>query len=480
MISRSDFPADVPLCVDLDDTLIKSDLLLETLLLLAIRHPASLLVLPFWFLRGRGYLKRQIALHVRPDIARLPFRQELVEFLRMEKERGRELVLVSAANHLLAEEVNAHLELFHQTLGSSEANNVKGTRKANLLEKLYGAKGFDYVGDSHSDFAVWRIARRALVVSDNRRFIDAVAAMVPVERTFSKSQRPAYAVLRALRIHQWSKNLLIFVPVITAHRILDGPILLRGLVAFFAFSLVCSAVYLVNDLIDLEADRSHETKRFRAVAAGDLSIKSAVAVALLLLVGGIGVGWMAGHAFLVVVAIYLAGNLAYSVWLKRVIMLDVVVLATFYTLRILAGGAATGIFPSEWLLAFSIFFFFCLAMVKRFSELRTLSTIDNPLSAGRRYRRSDLDAIGSFGSASGLISVLVLILYVMSPEVRILYRHPVILLLLCPLFLYWMTRVWFKAQRGEVPEDPVVFALTDRTSYIAGVLAALVLYAATM
>ena len=473
-------PTSPPLCVDLDDTLLKTDLLYETLLLLAKRHPASLLALPFWFVQGRAYLKRQIALRVRPDIARLPFRGELVDFLRMEKERGRELVLVSAADRAIAEEVNAHLQLFHETLASEEKNNLKGKQKAALLEKRYGAKGFDYVGDSHSDFAVWRVARRALVVSQRPAFIKAVAAVAPVEKTFSKSEWQLYGWVRALRLHQWSKNLLIFVPIITAHKILDAAIMLKGLIAFVSFSLVCSAVYLVNDLMDLEADRAHETKRIRAIAAGDVSIRKAGIMALFLLLAGLAIGSLVGYVFLLIVGIYVAANVAYSAVLKRVIMLDVVMLATFYTLRLLAGGAATAIYCSEWLLAFSIFFFFCLAMIKRFSELQTQPATNDSLSAGRGYRRSDLETIGSFGTASGLISVLVFVLYIMSPDVRVLYQRPAILLLLCPLFLYWITRIWFKAQRGEMLEDPVVFALTDPTSYLAGLWAVLVLIAATI
>ena len=277
----------------------------------------------------------------------------------------------------------------------------------------------------------------------------------------------------ARRPHQWAKNILVFVPVLTAHQLTNPHALLSAAGAFVAFSLLASSVYLLNDILDLQADRAHVSKRLRPLASGRVPIPQAIILCLCLLLAGLGVGLFGGATFLAICGIYLASNIAYSTWLKRVVMLDVVVLACFYTLRLLAGGAATGIGVSDWLLAFSVFFFFGLAMVKRYSELRSLTVREGTPVAARGYLRSDLEPIGTFGVASGMISVLVLVLYVMSPEVRLLYRQPTLLL------LYWITRLWFKANRGEVPQDPVVFALTDRTSYIAGFFAAAVLYAAT-
>jgi 4-hydroxybenzoate polyprenyltransferase len=469
-----------PLCVDLDHTLLKTDLLYETLILLVRRTPMVLVALPYWLFRGRSFLKRQLALRVQPEISRLPFRDELITFLQLEKNRGRRLVLVSAADQALAESVEDHLHLFEEVIASDETRNVKGANKARLLEHRFGKGGFDYIGDSRSDFAVWRSARRALVVTDSHRFANAIKTIVPVERIFSRSTGRFASLIKAFRIHHWSKNLLVFVPVITSHKIFDRSILISGLVAFLSFNLFCSGVYLINDLLDLEADRRHPRKRFRALAAGELSIFSAWLWASALLAFGGALGSFCGPSFLAVLAIYGVGNFAYSVWFKRVVMLDVVVLACFYSLRLLAGGAATGIGCSEWLLAFSVFFFFCLAMIKRYSELRESGGVEGDRGDSRGYFRTDLDQITLFGVSSGMISVLVIVLYVMSPEVRILYHRPTILLLLCPLFLYWITRISFKAHRGEVPEDPVVFALTDATSYIAGFLAALVLYAATI
>lgn len=467
-----------PLCVDLDDTLIKTDLLYETFLIAIKRAPVALFLVPFWLCKGRAYLKHQLALRAEMEVANLPYRTELLHFLKAEQQRGRQLVLVTAADRLMAQRIQEHLQLFSEVVASNSSLNLKGFGKATLLEEKFGKHQFDYAGDSRTDFAVWRAARHAIVVSDRKRFIRAVNSFVPVEAVFPKTKDRFGLLMKACRLHQWAKNALVFVPIITSHKLGEPRILIAGVLAFLSFSFIASSVYLVNDMLDLEADRAHSTKRLRALAAGQVSIPLAIGACLIFFVAGIGIGIFCGTTFVLFIALYLAGNLAYSMWLKRVVMLDVVVLACFYSLRLLAGGSATGIGCSDWLLAFSVFFFFCLAMVKRYSELRGLGTVQVP--SGRSYVRTDLESVGAFGVSSGMISVLVLVLYVMSPEVRILYRNPALLLLLCPLFLYWITRLWFKANRGEVPQDPVVFALTDRTSYIAGILAALVLYAATI
>lgn len=473
--SSSSFP---PLCVDLDETLLKVDLLYETALLLVKQDPLAVLALPFWLLRGRAHLKHQIALRVQPEMKSLPYRQDLVDYLRAEKESGRRLVLISAANELIARKVAEHLQLFDEVIGSNGRTNLKGSAKARVLEERFGARGFDYVGDSRVDFAVWRVARRALVVTNRARFARAINLLAPVEKVFPKSSGALGAWLRSLRTHQWAKNLLVFIPLVTSHRLGETDLVVRGLLAFASFSLICSSVYLLNDLLDVEADRAHKTKRLRPLAAGEVSVVSTAILSACLLLAGAAVGVFCGVTYLQIAALYFISSFAYSVWLKHLLMLDVVVLACFYTLRLLAGGAATGIGCSEWLIAFSVFFFFCLAMIKRHSELRELDALDG--RSARAYAPADLNPVASFGVTSGMISGLVLVLYAMSPEVKVLYHRPALLLLLCPLLLYWITRLWLKAHRGEVPQDPVVFALTDRTSYIAGALAAAVLYVATI
>jgi 4-hydroxybenzoate polyprenyltransferase/phosphoserine phosphatase len=469
-----------PLCVDLDGTLLQTDLLYETVLALVKRSPLSLLLLPLWLVRGRAYLKQQIVRRSELTVDQLPYRRDLLAYLRTEHDRGRKVILVTATDESMARKIQEHVTLFSEVIASNGSINLKGKIKARLLEERFGKGQFDYTGDSRADLAVWRVARRAVVVSDSRRFIAAVNAIAPVETSFPKTTGKFSSLLKACRPPQWAKNVLVFVPVLTSHKVTDVRALILGSLAFVSFSLLASGVYLLNDLLDLEADRAHPSKRNRALASGLISIPAVIALGLVLLLAGLGLGFFCGGMFLVIAGIYLASNLVYSAWFKRVVMLDVVILACFYALRLLAGGAATEIGVSDWLLAFSVFFFFGLAMVKRYSELRSLAAQGGATAAGRGYLRTDLEPIGTFGVASGMISILVLMLYVMSPEVRLLYRHPTILLLLCPLFLYWITRLWFKANRGEVPQDPVVFALTDRTSYIAGILAMAVLYCATV
>lgn len=468
-----------PLCVDLDDTLLQTDLLYETLLGAVKRAPWTLLAIPFWLARGRAHLKQQLSRRAQLVVENLPYRRDLLAYLQNERAAGRSLVLVTAANEELAHRVQRHLSIFDDVIASDGAANMKGERKARRLTEQFGEGQFDYVGDARSDVPVWRRARRAVVVSNSPRFIAAVNAVAPVETSFPKSRGRFSTALQSLRPYQWAKNILVFVPILTAHKLTDSRSLWLGGIAFVSLCFLASGVYLLNDLLDLEADRAHPFKRKRPLASGAMSVPMAATLSLLLLGAGFAIGSLCHRGFLALAAIYLAGNVAYSLWGKRIVMLDVVILACFYALRLLAGGSATGIGVSDWLLAFAVFFFFGLAMVKRYSELRSL-VADEGNVAGRGYTRSDLEQIGTFGVASGMISVLVLVLYVMSPEVRLLYRHPTTLLLLCPLFLYWITRLWFKANRGEVSQDPVIFALTDRTSYIAGILALIVVYAATI
>ena len=308
-------------------------------------------------MKGRAHLKHQLALRTQMEVAHLPYRTDLIAFLRSEQARGRRLVLVTAADRLLAERVQEHLHLFDEVVASDGGVNLKGTNKAQLLEEKIWEKQFDYVGDSHADFAVWRCARRAIVVSDSKRFVGAINSILPVETVFPKTTGRFRLLLKACRPHQWAKNALVFVPILTSHRFTDSHVLLQGALAFFSFSFIASSVYLLNDMLDLEADRAHAIKRSRALAAGQVSLPIAVGICLFLFMAGTTVGILCGAGFLLFAALYLGGNVAYSIWLKRVVMLDVVVLACFYTLRLLAGGAATGIGCSDWLLAFSVFFF---------------------------------------------------------------------------------------------------------------------------
>jgi 4-hydroxybenzoate polyprenyltransferase len=470
----------VPLCVDLDGTVIKTDMLWEAVLSLVKQNPLKLLAIPGWLIGGRARLKQRIAECSNLDPRVLPYRSEVLELIRTERARGRRIVLVSAAHHAVAEQVAEHLGLFDEVMASDGTTNLKGRTKRKALEERFGHKGFDYVGDHAADLQVWSGARAAYVVSHNARLkrrAGLLTEVTPLELAPAESLRHW---LRVLRVHQWSKNLLVLVPILTSHRWDEVPVWIGAVVAFLGFSLVSSSVYLVNDLVDLEADRAHRTKRERAFSSGALNLSHGTAAAVLLLLMGLGVATAGGVLFVAILAGYFAVSFAYSAYLKQFTILDVVILATFYALRIFAGGAATGIGVSVWLLAFSMFFFFSLAMVKRYSELRLETGGTGAPVAGRGYVAEDLPQLSMLGISSGLVSVLVLVLYVRSPEVEPLYRHPHMLLLVCPLLLYWIGRVWQKTGRGTMTEDPVVFALRDRTSYLVGAAAMAIVYVASL
>ena len=463
------------LCVDLDGTLVKTDLLWEGLFLLIKENPISLLRLPFWLCKGIATLKYEIARRTSPECELLPYRSEVLALIHQAQADGRHVVLVSAAHESLATKVAQHLGCFDEVIATRGPVNLKGEHKRVALEQRFGRKQFDYVGDARADLPVWAAARRGFVVTNNRRLFRRVQTVTPV--TEIKAGPNGWgARARAMRLHQWSKNALVFVPIIMAHEILNPRVFAKGALAFLAFSLVSSSVYLVNDLLDLQADRAHKIKRARPLAAGNIGAAEGFILASFLLIFGLALTLAGGLPFLGAMLLgYFAMSFAYSCFFKRIAILDVLVLAGFYTLRIFAGSAATNIRISVWLLAFSMFFFFSLALVKRCSEL-----IDDAsgMLRSRGYLPADLPQVATFGVASGFVSVLVLVLYVMNPEVTVLYRHPSALLFICPLLLYWISRVWMLTTRGMMHDDPIIFALHDRLSYFLGLLAGLAMYLA--
>ncbi len=463
----------LPLCVDLDGTLIRSDVLLESVTLLIKRNPLYLFRLPIWLLKGRAAMKAEIAKRVELDPEALPYNREFIQWLELERSSGRQLWLCTATTERLATGVAAHLNLFDGVLASDEVTNLAGSHKADRLVERFGDGGFDYCGNESRDLAIWKRARGAIVVNGGRRLEQQAGRQANVMRTFSSSARPLRALIRALRPHQWAKNALILVPLLAAHLATDLDRWQRALIAAVAFCLCASSVYIINDLLDLAADRTHRTKSKRPFAAGDLSLLTGWILAPLLLTAAVLLSvWLPGK-FQLVFALYYATTLAYSFGLKGRVLVDTLTLAALYTLRIIAGAAAASVALSFWLLLFSVFLFLSLAFVKRFTELDGLRRQRRLRAAGRGYHVEDLAILQSLGTAAGYMSVLVLALYINSPAIESLYRHPKIIWLLCVLMLYWVSRVWMKAQRGEMHDDPVVFALKDRVSLGVGLLVAL-------
>lgn len=472
--------ADPTLYVDLDGTLIATDLLHESFLSALARSPWVALQSLAWLAAGRPRLKEELARRADIDVATLPYREPVLAFLREERARGRRIVLATASWGGLAERVAAHLGLFDEVLATSRDTNLKGEAKARRLEEHCGGAGFDYVGDSRADFPVWQRSRHAYVVDYRGRIHGAMPPGVEVRRVFGpESPRDGSPLLRALRPHQWAKNLLVLVPLAAAHRLGQGEMVLDALQAFLCFCLLASSAYLLNDLLDLAADRAHPRKRARPLASGELSIPAGLFLFALTLAAGLAASAGLPAPFRAALVVYFTLTLAYSFGLKRVPIIDVIALAGLYTVRIVAGAYAIVVPLSFWLLAFAMFLFFSLALVKRYAELVSLRLEGMPGAPGRGYSGNDVDIVLAMGAASAMVSALVLALYMNGDTVQVLYTRPDILWLLCPLLLYWISRVWLLAARGQMHDDPVLFAVRDLASYAVVAAGAAIVWLAT-
>ena len=455
---------DVPLCVDLDGTLVHTDLLYESALALLRRNPLYLLLLPVWLLRGKAHLKRAIATRATVDVASLPYDTRVLALVRDSAARPR--VLCSASDQILVDAVAAHTGVFDAAIGSDGRTNRDGPRKAAALVERFGERGFDYVANAAADLAVWPHARRAIAANAPVSVRTRLARLRGVDDVVESRSGRRRAAVRALRPHQWSKNLLVFVAAIAAHRIFEPAALSATALAFVAFCLCASGAYVLNDLFDLEADRRHPRKRARPFAAGRLSIGAGLVGAPLLTLAAFGVALRLPPRFAFVLALYAVTTLAYSLVLKRIVVVDVLVLAGLYTLRIIAGAVAIPVEASGWFLSFALCLFLGLALVKRYAEVQRVATGEGSRVAGRGYRVAHLSAIGVAGIACAALSVCVLGLYIDSTKSAALYSRPHVLWLLLPLLAGWLARVWGVARRGRMHDDPVVFALSDGPSLV--------------
>lgn len=466
------------LCIDLDGTLLKSDLLLEAVLAVLAKNPLLIFVMPFWLLKGKAGFKRRIATIADLDVTTLPYDRRVMELL--EQTTGRTRVLCTASDRLLVEPIAAYLGLFDEVLASDGQVNLAGRNKAAALVARFGERGYDYAGNAPVDRWVWAQANGAWVVNANATVVSTARAQCELLGHLPRQDSVIKGWFKAIRLHQWLKNLLIFVPLIASHRFFEAQASIGAMLGFIAFGLCASSVYIVNDLLDIQVDRKHFRKRFRPFASGALSIPAGIVGGALLASLGLGISLFISNEFAAVLVAYYAMTLAYSLKLKRVAVIDVVLLAGLYTVRIVAGAAAIQSELSFWLLAFSMFIFLSLALVKRYAELELLLRDGHTRAAGRDYQVSDLGIISSLGSAAGYLAVLVLAMYINSQESTELYASPKVLWALCPLFLYWTSRIWFIAARGGMHDDPIVFAIGDRVSRIVGVVTLMVVVAATL
>lgn len=457
------------LVVDLDGTLIKSDMLYECFWAGFARDWRTPFRAASELRKGRAALKARLAACAPPDPASLPYTPEVLDYIRAWRETGGRVALVTAADQSLADAIARHLGLFDEVHGSDGRTNLKGPAKAALLTRRFAAEGFVYIGDSPADLPVWQAAAGAVTVGLSPALRARVETLHADAVHLASPHSIARAALRAMRPHQWLKNLLVFFPLLAAH-VLEAGALTQAAIAFAAFSLVASSVYLLNDLLDLGADRAHPRKRNRPLASGALPLATGMVLVPILVLSGGALALTLEPLFLLVLLLYYALTITYSLWLKRRPIIDICTLASLYTLRVAAGGAATGLVLSVWLLAFSAFLFFSLAAVKRQAELVDMAERGLDTVAGRGYRVGDLPVITQMATASGFVAVLVLMLYVNEPTVLTKYNYPVLIWGACLVLLYWVARMILVAQRGRMEDDPVVFAARDRTSQVAFVL----------
>ena len=472
-----------PLAVDLDGCLISTDLLYESLSRAVFSNPFIVFLIPFWLFRGKSYLKQQLARLAEINVDTLPYNSALLEYLKNEHANGREIILCTGAWGGFARQISEKFNFFSSFYATTEGVNLTGENKARLLRKLYGDGNFSYAGNEKKDLKIWKHARSAIVVSKKEALVKEVQKLCKVEKGFVTKKTSFQVVFKTIRLHQWVKNALIFTPLATAHQLTNIPLVIDSGLAFFSFSLCASATYIINDLADLESDRVHPTKCQRPLASGAITIKYGVLLSVFLLCLSFAICFLLPIWFLLCLCLYLIITVSYSFKLKSLQTIDITTLASLYTLRIFAGGAATSIQPSFWLLAFSMFVFFCLAIVKRVSELHRsrLKYAENEKISGRGYYTSDMQVLLSLGTSSGMLSILVFAMYINSEDVTKLYREPLLLWFVCPIFGYWIVRILIMASRGEIDEDPIVFAINDWRSWtVAGVILMVILEATVL
>ncbi len=443
--------------------------------------PSTLLRGLLWLRRGRAYLKHRLAAYSDFEPSSLPYNQELLDWLRQQKSEGRYLVLATASDRSIAELIASHLDLFDEVMASNGALNLAGSAKATALSERFGEHGFDYAGNSVVDHKVWAKARHAIVVNATPRVTSHAEASYLVTSKMPGSRIPAWSwARRVLRMHQWLKNVLLFVPLAAAHQLSETRVWAPLALAFVAFCLCASSVYIANDLLDLESDRLHPRKRMRPFASGRVPIWIGLVTSPVLLVISFVLALEVNSALLACLFVYFVLTSAYSFFLKRMLLVDCITLALLYTLRVIAGVAVAGTLLSFWLLAFSVFLFLSLAFVKRYAELEVQLHSGVEKAHGRGYLTSDAPLIQAVGVASGFSSLLVLALYLNSDAVIKLYRTPEVVWGVVPIMIFWVSWMWLVAHRGEMHDDPLVFAAKDRASWIAGALFVLVLWLATL
>lgn len=470
-----------PLCVDLDGTLIKGDALWEQTLQLVRARPAVVLEMLGWLRRGKAFFKERMAMEPMVPMTGEMFNSGIVEWLRAEAATGRRVHLVTGAHRGAAEAAARYCGCFAEVSSTVAGLNLTGENKASFLRERYGRGQYDYAGNSAADLPAWRDSAQAIAVRTRRSVLRRLRKTHPQAQVRLPLPSLAATVAKALRPQQLVKNLLLFLPVILAHRAGEAGLLGRAALGFLVFSLAASFGYCVNDLFDLRADRLDPRKSKRPLAAGELS----PAGGALLAVCALALAGVAATAlprdFGLFVAAYVALTPLYSLVLKRIVGVDVMVLTALYVLRVLAGGRAAGVPVSQWLLMFTLFLFLSLSLLKRSGELLLWKGRLQPGEClpGRGYRLRDLEAVRALGAASAGASVVVFILFVNTPGAQALYPRAGWLWGVALLLTGWLGRLWVLAGRGFIPGDPIPFILRDRISWAVAAAATALAIGAT-
>ncbi|HRP01118.1 MAG TPA: UbiA family prenyltransferase [Candidatus Kapabacteria bacterium] len=463
---------DMPLCVDLDGTLIKTDLMLEAIPLLLKQNPIYILFIICWAFKGRLFLKEQLSKRVQIDFDTIPINEEVRNYLIEEKKQGRIIYLVTAAVQEYADVFQKRFKFFDDAIGSGYGINLTSTSKANYLVNRFGEKGYDYVGDTYKDLAVWKHSNNALIVSNDNKLVEQAKKISKVTKVFDNSSTSTISILiQQFRVFQWVKNLLIFTPSLLAHNT-NFNTYIDLIIAFLSFSCIASSIYIFNDLMDLKSDRLHFTKKYRPLAAGNFKISNALLYSFLLIIIGFTISLNLSYHFTLVLIIYSITTFLYTSILKGLYLIDIITLALLYILRLEAGAVVSDNVISEWLIVFALFFFFSMGALKRFAELKNYK---EKVLSGRGYIAEDIHIIQVTGISSSMIAILIIVFYINSPNVMQLYQHPKVLYLIVPVFLYWCSRLWLLADRKQMNDDPIAFAVKDKVSYICILMVAVIM-----
>lgn len=454
----------LPFCVDLDHTLISTDIIWEQILEFLKRTPLNFFIVIIWLLRGRKFLKEKLAESVEIEFNELPFRHSVISFIRQKKETGAKVYLVTATNQKVAKKINEYLNLFDEVYGSTNRVNLRGKHKANLLKEKFGIGGFEYIGDSERDLPIWELSAKNYLVSPSKNLVEKLSKIPNFGGIIGVEPVGIVRYFQMIRVHQWVKNLLLLLPLLLAHSF-ELYTYLKGLFALLSFSFVTSATYIVNDFFDLKSDRAHPYKKNRPLASGNVDMTTATIVFWGLLFLGILLSTTISPNFLGIILVYIFANFLYTIYLKSISLVDIFLLSFFYALRLYAGEIATSIPVSNWLLAFSIFFFLSLSALKRYSELIVVKESSNNIKSFKRpYLPSQLDFIQIFGISSAFSSIVIFILYINSPTVLNFYKNTSFLWFVAFLILFWLLNAWYNAKIGKVAGDPIIFLLKEKIS----------------